>query len=126
MNFVWVALGGAFGSVGRYWLSLSLARLAGGTFPWGTLLVNIIGCAFIGWFAAAYGPQSRAALSPSVRLLVMTGICGGFTTFSSFTLEALNLARSGEWPKACAYVAASMIACLLGVFLGYLAGAGRS
>jgi CrcB protein len=56
----------------------------------------------------------------------MTGICGGFTTFSSFTLEALNLARGGEWPKACAYVAASMIACLLGVFLGYLAGAGRS
>ena len=125
MNFLWVAIGGACGSVGRYWLSVTIARAAGGVFPWGTLIVNIIGCCFIGWFASSYGPESRYALNPSARIFVMTGICGGFTTFSSFSLEALNLARSGEWMRAGAYVLASVTACLVGVFLGYLAGANR-
>jgi CrcB protein len=124
MRFLWVGVGGAIGSVARYWLSVTVMEMAGGTFPWGTLLVNIIGCSFIGWFGAFTGPGTRLAAGHPLRLFVMSGICGGFTTFSSFSYEALGLARNGEWLKASAYVVASVIACLVGVWLGYSGGSG--
>ncbi len=122
-RFLWVALGSALGGMARYGLTLVMAEFAGVAFPWGTLLVNILGCAFIGWFAAAFGVDAKFPLDPTMRIFVMTGICGGFTTFSSFSLETLTLAREGENFKAAAYVMASVIICLLGVWLGHALGA---
>ena len=83
-------------------------------------LVNIIGCAFIGWFAAFTGPGGRAVLSGRTRAFVMVGICGGFTTFSSCSLETLNLLRDGYAGRAIANVSFSVGLCMLGVWLGSL------
>ncbi len=93
----------------------------GATFPWGTLIVNILGCTFIGFFATMTAPEGRWLVSTPARQFVMVGICGGFTTFSSFSLETLNLARAGEPGRALAYVLASVLICLLGVWAGYAA-----
>jgi CrcB protein len=98
-----------------------MARVAGETFPWGTLLVNVVGCCFIGLFATMTGPDGRVLVQSTTRMFVMTGICGGYTTFSTFSLETLNLARDGEWGKAAGNAAASMILCLVGVWLGHVA-----
>ncbi len=93
----------------------------GATFPGGTLIVNILGCTFIGFFATMTAPEGRWLVSTTARQFVMVGICGGFTTFSSFSLETLNLARAGEPGRALAYVLASLLICLLGVWAGYAA-----
>ena len=122
-RFLWVALGSALGGMARYGLTLLVTEFAGAAFPWGTLLINILGCAFIGWFAASFGVDAPSPLNPSIRIFVMTGICGGFTTFSSFSLETLSLAREGEGLKAAAYVTASVAICLIGVWMGYAIGA---
>ena len=120
MIYVWIALGSAAGGAARYWCYGVAARLWGETFPWGTLLVNVVGCSFIGLFATLTGPDGRWLAPSSLRMLVMTGICGGFTTFSTFSLETLNLARNGEWFRAGSNVLASLLLCLVGVWLGYL------
>jgi len=118
--YAWIALGSALGGALRYsWYGI-MARLFGETFPWGTLAVNIAGCTFIGFFASFTGPDGRVLVSPTVRQFVMPGLCGGFTTFSTFSLETLNLARDGEWGKAAANVLASVLLCLAGVWLGHL------
>jgi CrcB protein len=83
------------------------------------LLVNIAGCSFIGFFATFTAPDGRFIVAPSMRQFVMVGICGGYTTFSSFSLDALNLARDGQWAKVAGYVAGSLVFCLLGVWLGH-------
>lgn len=119
MVYLWIALGGAVGSAARYWCYGIAARMAGETFPWGTLAVNIIGCSFIGLFATLTGPEGRWIAPSSFRMFVMTGICGGYTTFSTFSLETLNLARDGEWLKASANIVGSLLLCLVGVWLGY-------
>ena len=119
MNYLWIAIGSAFGGVARYWCYGFMARHAGETFPWGTLAVNVIGCSFIGFFATITGPDGRVLAAPSLRQFVMPGICGGFTTFSTFSLETLNLARDGQWLKAASNVGASVLLCLLGVWLGH-------
>jgi len=119
MNYVWVALGAAFGGIFRYWCYGWAARLAGETFPWGTLLVNVVGSTFIGWFASATGPEGRMLAPVSMRLFVMTGICGGYTTFSTFSLETLRLMQDGEWLQAGANIAWSLVLCLAGVWAGH-------
>lgn len=119
MVYVWIGLGSALGGVARYWCYGAMARLAGETFPWGTLLVNVLGCSFIGLFATLTSPEGRFLVPSSARMFVMTGICGGYTTFSTFGLETLNLARDGEWWKAAGNVCASLVFCLLGVWLGH-------
>src|SRR5258708_24902536 len=96
-----------------------MARLLGETFPWGTLTVNVVGCTFIGWFATLTGPDGRMLAGSSLRIFVMTGFCGGFTTFSTFGLETLNLARGGQWIKATVNALASLLFCLVGVWLGH-------
>ena len=121
MIYFWIGLGSALGGMARYWFYGAMARLAGETFPWGTLTVNVLGCCFIGLFATLTGPEGRLLVQSSTRMFVMTGICGGYTTFSTFSLETLNLAREGEWAKALGNAAASMILCLLGVWLGHAA-----
>jgi len=117
--YLWIALGSALGGVARYACQGWAARLIGDTFPWGTMLVNISGCTFIGLFATLTASDGRLLVASTSRQFVMVGICGGYTTFSSFSLEALNLARDGQWTKVAAYVLGSLLFCLLGVWLGH-------
>lgn len=118
--YLLIALGGALGSVGRYACAEWVARQAGAGFPWGTLCVNVIGSLVIGFFATYTGPEGRAAVGAEGRLFFMTGVLGGFTTFSTFSLQTLALARDGEWLRAGGNVAASVALCLVAVWLGYL------
>jgi fluoride exporter len=120
ITYLWIALGSALGGMARYACQGWAARLISETFPWGTLIVNIVGCSFIGFFATFTAPDGRVIVSTSVRQFVMVGICGGYTTFSSFSLETLNLARDGQWAKVAGYVLGSLVFCLIGVWLGHV------
>jgi CrcB protein len=112
-----VALGGALGSVGRYGLGVLIARMLGLAFPWGTLTINILGALAIGVLTARVDP-----LHEDLRLLLGVGVLGGFTTFSTFSLEAVRLVQQHHLGGAAAYVGASFIlglgACWLGLVLG--------
>ena len=119
MLYLWIAIGSALGGLLRYILGGWIMRATGGSFPWGTLVVNVAGCAFIGWFATFTGPDGRVLVSTRTRQFVMIGICGGFTTFSSFSLETLNLLRDGQTARALANIGLSVILCLLSVWLGH-------
>ncbi|HET7626407.1 MAG TPA: fluoride efflux transporter CrcB [Verrucomicrobiae bacterium] len=123
LAYLWVAIGGALGSVGRFWLSGLVAGRVGETFPWGTILVNITGCFVIGFFSTLTGTEGRWLVPPAVRTFFLIGVCGGYTTFSSFSLQTLTLAKDGEWFRAGANVVLSVILCLLGVWLGHLLAA---
>jgi fluoride exporter len=120
LSYIWIGLGGAMGSVARFWASGVVARHFGETFPWGTLIVNITGSFIIGVFATMTGPDGRLLVAPSFRLFFMLGVCGGYTTFSSFSLQTLNLARDGEWFRVGANTVLSVILCLVGVWLGHV------
>ena len=122
MNYLWIAFGSALGGMARYWVQSFFVRHVSATFPWGTLAVNVSGCSVIGLFAALTSPDGRLIAPVNVRQFVMIGICGGYTTFSSFGLETLNLARSSGMGRAAANVVLSMVLCLTGVWLGYLLG----
>ena len=118
--YAWVAIGSALGGIARYWCSGLAARAMGETFPWGTLLINIVGSFVIGFFATLTGPDGRIFVGTTARQFVMVGICGGYTTFSSFGLQTLNLANDGEWLYAGANVLASVLACLAAVWFGHI------
>jgi len=118
VSYIWVALGGAIGTAGRYWLSGVIARSFGETFPWGTLIINVTGSFVIGFFAALTGPDGRLFVSSNARQFVMIGMCGGYTTFSSFSLQTLNLMNNGEWYRAVANIGASVALCLIAVWAG--------
>lgn len=120
MTWLWIAIGGALGSVARYGASLGIARMFGETFPWGTLLVNVTGSFAIGLFSTMTGTEGRLLVSPEWRQFFMVGICGGYTTFSSFSLQTLNLMRDGQWLYAGANVVFSVILCLAGVWAGHM------
>jgi fluoride exporter len=117
--YLWIAVGSALGGVARYWCSGAAARLIGETFPWGTIIVNIVGSFIIGFFATLTGPDGRIFADTLTRQFVMIGFCGGYTTFSSFSLQTLALVQDGEWLLASANIALSVIACLLAVWAGY-------
>lgn len=119
-TYLWVAIGGALGTTGRYWLSGIVARLIGETFPWGTLFVNVTGSIIIGFFATLTGPDGRVFVGSTARQFVMIGICGGYTTFSSFSLQTLNLMNDGEWLYAGANIIGSVLLCLVAVWAGYM------
>ncbi|MCF7709484.1 MAG: fluoride efflux transporter CrcB [Verrucomicrobia bacterium] len=121
-NILIIGAGSALGGMGRLLCSSFIAERFGETFPWGTIVVNVIGSFIIGLIAAMNEPESRFLMSPSTREFLMTGICGGFTTFSSFSLQTLNLMRAGELLPAVGNVTGSFVLCLLGVFLGYYTG----
>jgi CrcB protein len=123
-TWTWVALGGALGTLGRYWLSALLAGLFGELFPWGTLLINITGSFAIGFFATATDPDGTLLVKPEMRTFFMIGICGGYTTFSSFSLQTLRLAQDGQWLGAALNIVASNVGCLLAVWLGYVCAVG--
>jgi CrcB protein len=117
--YLWIAVGSALGGMARYWCSGIAARLIGETFPWGTIIVNIVGSFIIGFFATLTGPDGRIFADTLTRQFVMIGFCGGYTTFSSFSLQTLALVQDGEWLLASANIALSVIACLLAVWAGY-------
>jgi len=117
--YLWIAVGSALGGMARFGCSGLAARLVGETFPWGTLLVNVVGSFIIGLFATLTGPDGRVFVDTLTRQFVMLGICGGYTTFSSFSLQTLSLLQDGEWWLAGANIALSLIACLIAVWAGY-------
>ncbi|WP_102958498.1 fluoride efflux transporter CrcB [Mangrovicella endophytica] len=111
-----VAVGGAVGSVARHLVSVASTRIAGSAFPWGTMTVNIVGSFLMGIFIEVLA--RRLGGSAELRLLVATGFLGGFTTFSSLTLDAAVIFERGEVITALAYVAASVIIGLAALFAG--------
>ncbi len=121
-DYVWVAIGSGLGGAARYWVSGFVAARWGEAFPRGTLVVNISGSFLIGLIAALGDPDSRLWIHPTTRQFLMLGILGGYTTFSSFSLQTLNLMREGEWLLAGLNVLASVVWCLIAVWLGHLIG----
>jgi fluoride exporter len=119
-SYIWVAIGGAIGTVGRFWLSGVVARAIGETFPWGTLIINVSGSFIIGFIAAFTGPEGRVFVGSTARQFMMVGLCGGFTTFSSFSLQTLNLMNDGEWLRAGGNIVGSVALCLIAVWVGYM------
>jgi CrcB protein len=119
LSYVWIAIGSALGGMARYGCSGLAARLIGETFPWGTIIVNVLGSLIIGFFATLTGPDGRIFADTLTRQFVMIGFCGGYTTFSSFSLQTLNLVQDGEWWLAGANIALSVVACLVAVFAGF-------
>jgi len=118
-TYLWVALGGALGSMTRFWLAALVAEILGPQFPWGTIFINIVGSFVIGFFGTFSGPGGRLVASFNVRAFVMVGICGGFTTFSAFSLQTLDLARESRWLQAGGNVLMSVVICLLAVWAGH-------
>jgi fluoride exporter len=117
--YLWVALGGALGSVARYWMTNAVAALTGPRFPWGTIVINVVGSFVIGLVAYAAAPVGRVPLSFDLRAFILVGICGGYTTFSSFSLQTLELVRAGYWLGAAGNIMLSVVLCLGAVWAGY-------
>jgi fluoride exporter len=120
--YLWVGIGGALGSVARFWLSGVVARHCE-TFPLGTLLVNVSGSFAIGFIATLASPDGRWLAPVGFRQFVIYGVLGGYTTFSSFSWQTLELAQSGEWLHAGGNIVGSVMLCLLAVWLGHLSAA---
>ncbi len=120
LTYVLVAVGGAIGSVARAWASVMAVRLVGAGFPWGTMLINIVGSLVIGVVAATALSPTRTIVTQEVRIFLMVGFCGGFTTFSSFSLQTFELLREGRAGAALANVALSVVICLVATTAGYL------
>jgi CrcB protein len=123
MLYLMVAVGGALGSIARFWCSGFVASRFGETFPWGTMLVNVLGSFIIGGFATLTGPDGRFFVPGEWRVLVMVGFCGGFTTFSSFSLQTLLLLQDEEWLLAAGNILLSVAICLAAVWAGHVAAA---
>ncbi len=122
--YFWIAVGSAIGGVTRYWISGVAARLIGETFPWGTLIVNVSGSLIIGFVATLTAPDGRVFIGSVARLAIMAGFCGGYTTFSSFSIQTLNLLNDGEWLHAGANIVLSVVLCLVAVWLGHILALG--
>ncbi|MCM2309798.1 MAG: fluoride efflux transporter CrcB [Steroidobacteraceae bacterium] len=118
-EFLWVGLGGLLGSIVRYAVAIGIGGTEPDRFPWATFVVNCIGCLLIGllagWFASAPVPEAA-------RLFLITGVLGGFTTFSAFGLESLSLMRNGELALALLYILSSVLVGVLAVWIGVRIG----
>jgi CrcB protein len=123
LTYFWVGIGSALGGISRYWLSLAMTTLTGSGFPWGTILINVVGSLIIGFFGALTSAGGSLNVPNDFRVFVMVGICGGFTTFSSFSLQTLDLAREGRWLSALANIVLSVTLCIVFVTLGHVAAA---
>lgn len=119
---LWIALGGAIGSVARFWLSVWAAPFSR-DLPWGTIGINVAGSFAIGLFGTLTLEAGRYPAPEWLRVFVMAGICGGFTTFSSFSLQTLDLLRVGGWGRALANVVMSVLLCLAAVAVGHVLAA---
>jgi fluoride exporter len=119
VNPILIALGGALGSLARWWISEALALAVGPAFPWGTLLVNVTGSFVIGFAAGGTIGDTRLIASPFVRHFVMVGLCGGYTTFSAFSLQTVSMLQAGDVGRASLNVVASVTTCLVATWAGY-------
>lgn len=117
-TYLIIALGGGLGSAARFWLSDLGSTLIYGTFPWGVLMVNLIGCFVIGFVSEATGSSGMLNVAPDTRAFVIVGLCGGFTTFSSFSLGTLALLLKGQLLAPLAYILSSVLGCLIAVAIG--------
>ena len=118
-SYISVALGSIVGGVARYLVSVLFLSQFGSGFPWGTLFVNVTGSFIIGFYAALTGPDGRLFVSPRQRQFVMVGICGGYTTFSAFSLETLRLVQSGNVRGASLNLLISVVGWMTAVWLGH-------
>jgi len=123
ITYLWIAVGSALGGMARYGCSSLIAGWFGETFPLGTLVINVLGSFVIGFFATLTGPDGRLMVPGDVRQFVMVGLCGGYTTFSSFSLQTMTLAQDGELVRAGLNIGGSVVLCLVSVWLGYAAAA---
>jgi fluoride exporter len=117
-----VAVGGAVGSVARFWLASAMTVLTGPRFPWGTLLINVLGSFVIGLVAGFTLTPVRVSMAPDIRIFLMTGVCGGFTTFSAFSLQTLDLLQNGDVVPAFGYAIGSVVLCVIATYCGWLLG----
>jgi CrcB protein len=118
-SYISVALGSIVGGVARYLVAVLFVSQFGSGFPWATLFVNVTGSFMIGFYAALTGPDGRLFVSPRQRQFVMVGICGGYTTFSAFSLETLRLVQSGNVQAACLNLSISIVSWMAAVWLGH-------
>jgi len=123
ITYFWIAVGSALGGMARFACSNLSVSWFGLSFPWGTLVINVLGSFVIGFFATLTGPDGRLLVPGDARQFVMVGLCGGYTTFSSFSLQTLALAQDGQFVRAGLNVGASVVLCLVSVWLGYAAAA---
>ena len=123
MTYLWIAIGSALGGMARYALTIATVEVGGGLFPWGTLGINVIGSFVIGLFFALTTAEGALPAGPTFRLFVMTGLCGGFTTFSAFSLQSVQLLRNAQYGAAFGYMAGSVILCVAVASLGFWMGA---
>ena len=121
MLYAWVSFGSILGGLARYFVGLLLDTGPG--FPWATLFINATGSLIIGFYATLTGPDGRMLARPEHRQFVMTGFCGGYTTFSSFSLETVRLLRVGEARTALLYIGISVVTWLVAVWLGHVLAA---
>jgi CrcB protein len=125
LTYLWIAIGSGLGGMARYGCSNLAVNWLGERHAWpATLAINVLGSFVIGLFAVLSGPGGRIGASSDMRLFVMVGICGGYTTFSSFSLQTLNLIRGGDMVGAGLNIGGSVVLCLLAVWLGFLAASG--
>jgi len=117
-----VFVGGGLGALCRWWVSGWVAARVGETFPWGTMVVNVTGSLFVGFLAGLVSPDGRWWAPPEVRAFLILGFCGGYTTFSSFSLQTLTLLQDGQWWGAAGNVVLSVGLCLVGVWIGHALG----
>jgi fluoride exporter len=121
-TFLFIVIGGAIGTLARYLISVAALPFSQ-NLPWGTIWINIIGSFVIGLFGTLTLAHGRFPVSENARLFVMVGLCGGFTTFSSFSLQTLDLMRSGATVRAAINVIASVVLCIAAVAAGHLIAA---
>jgi fluoride exporter len=120
MMVLWVAVGGAIGAVVRYvlggWVQDLVQNRPTGLFPWGTLLINVTGCAIMGLLVPLF---DRSAASPQLRMAILVGFLGAYTTWSSFSYETLRFLNDGDYRHALYYAAGTNVGCFVGVWMAY-------
>jgi fluoride exporter len=121
-TYLWIAAGSGLGGMARYATSGLMAAQFGTVFPWGTLVINIVGSLLIGLVVAVTGPEGRWPVAADIQRFLTVGVLGGYTTFSAFSLETLELIRDGALLRAGAYVGLSVVLCLMAAGLGVAAG----
>lgn len=117
MNYILIFIGGGLGSIVRFELGQKISRFAGTAFPWGTVLVNATSCLILGLLLNLF--EGKGTFHTSARLLLFVGFCGGFSTFSSFTLQTFELMKSGHLILAALNIIMSVVVCLFSFWAGW-------
>ena len=115
-TYIVIAVGGAFGAISRFWITTNVDKLYAATYPWGTFIVNLIGCFFIGLLFVLF--SEKISLADDVRSLLVVGFLGAMTTFSTFSLDAFLLIEQGQYGIAFSYLLGSVVVCLIATFVG--------